>query len=219
LKALKAALDCLSPAVLQLDERIIQLIPPRPPEYYDFGELFSKKTGMGFDALSPAEAIVNYELGFLFNPARANRLNQFKARAGTIGWDDVLDSIIGRTWKQPIQKGITGELQMQTQQMVLSYLIGMISADMQASTNSSSALPAGFTASAGSSATPGYEVKAICFDRLAQLKTFCEKQIKTGSPFKAHYSYAIERIKNPKDFLLPVHSAIAMGAPIGCEEE
>jgi hypothetical protein len=195
------------------------MIPPRPPEYYDFGELFAKKTGMNFDALSPAEAMVNYELGFLFNPARSNRLNQFKARAGTIGWDDVLDSIISRTWKQPIQKGMTGELQMQTQQMVLSYLLGMISADMQGSTNSSSALPAGFSANSASSSTAGYQVKAICLDRLAQLKSWCEKQIKMSSPYKTHYNYALERIKNPKDFLFLVHSVIAMGAPIGCEEE
>ncbi|MBI1780492.1 MAG: zinc-dependent metalloprotease [Sphingobacteriales bacterium] len=96
IKALKDALDCLSPEVLQLSERIIQMIPPRPPEYYRYGELFVKRTGMNFDALSPAEAITNYELGFLFNAARANRLNQFKAEAGTPGWDDEL--FVGHGW-------------------------------------------------------------------------------------------------------------------------
>jgi hypothetical protein len=219
-KALQGALDCLNPAVLQLDEKILQLIPPRPPEYYGFGELFSKRTGINFDALAPAEAITNYELGFLFNAARANRLNQFKARAGTIGWDDVVDSIIDRTWKQPIQKGIAGELQLQTQQMVLSYLLGIAWADVQANGNSSSALPAGVSLASAGAANPGYQVKAISFNRLLQLRAYCEKQLKTGpANLRAHYGYAIERIKNPKDFLFPVHSVIGPGAPIGCEDD
>ena len=40
------------------------------------------------------EALTDYELAFLFNAERANRLAQFKAQANTIGWDDVLDAII-----------------------------------------------------------------------------------------------------------------------------
>ncbi|MGE5106542.1 MAG: zinc-dependent metalloprotease [Sphingobacteriales bacterium] len=219
-KAIQAALDCLNPEILQLSERIVQMIPPRPPEYYGLGELFSKRTGMNFDALSPAEAMTNYELGFLFNAARANRLNQFKAEAGTPGWDDVLDSIISRTWKTPLQKGMTAQIQMQTQQMVLSYLLGMVTKESSGGGGgSAAALPAGFsmTQSAGSNAN--YAVKAICFDRLTQLKKYCEAQLKTATPYKAHYAYAIERINKPNDIAIPAHTAIAPGAPIGCDWE
>lgn len=215
-KALKAALDCLSPEVLQLNERIVQMIPPRPPEYYGIGELFAKKTGMNFDALAPAEAITNFELGFLFNAARANRLNQFKAEAGTPGWDDVLDSLINRTWKQPLQKGMTGQIQMQTQQMVLSFLLGMTGGGT-AGGGRSAALPAGVAIAESVGGSPNYEVKAICSDRLTQIKKYCEAQLKTATPYKAHYSYAIERIKNPDDIAIPAPAAIAPGAPIGCD--
>ena len=219
IKALQAALDCLSPGVLQLNERIVQMIPPRPPEYYGYGELFAKRTGMNFDALSPAEAITNYELGFLFNAARANRLNQFKAMAGTPGWDDVLDSIINRTWKTTLQKGMTGQIQMQTQQMVLSFLLGMIAKDNAGNTGRSVALPAGFSLPEAASENANYAVKAICYDRLAQLKKYCEAQLKTPTVYKAHYHYAIERIINPKDIAIPPHSTIVPGAPIGCDWE
>jgi Met-zincin/Domain of unknown function (DUF5117) len=216
-KALNAALDCLSPEVLQLHERIVMMVPPRPPEYYGYGELFAKRTGLNFDALSPAEAITNYELGFLFNAARANRLNQFKAMAGTPGWDDVLDSIINRTWKKPLQKGVTAQLQMQTQQMVLSYLLGMVKDNANTGGGSAAALPAGFSSAQPSGANANYAVKAICFDRINQLKKYCETQLKTATPYKTHYAYAVERINKPNDILIPSHTAIAPGAPIGCD--
>jgi len=89
-KALKAALDCLSPDVLTLPDRISLMIPPRPPMYYGVGETFAKRTGMSFDPMAAAEALAHFELGFLFNAERANRLEQFKAKkepwAGAKSW-------------------------------------------------------------------------------------------------------------------------------------
>jgi hypothetical protein len=34
---------------------------------------------------------------------------------------------------------------------------------------------------------------------------------------KWHYTYAVERIKNPKEIALPQHKEIPPGAPIGCD--
>ena len=194
--ALQAAVDCLDPSVLVMPERILQMIPPRPPEYYGVGELFPKRSGMILDPLAAAEALAAYELVFLFNPQRANRLVQFKARAGTIGWDDVLDKIIDKTWKAPLKTGIEGQIQLQTQQMVLSYLLGL---NMNDNAN--------------------YQVKALCFSRLQSLKKDFELKIKQNSTLKAHYEYAIERIEKPKDMVIPVHRELPPGAPIGCEAE
>ncbi|MEO7531144.1 MAG: zinc-dependent metalloprotease, partial [Sediminibacterium sp.] len=192
-KALLAALDCLSPEMLTMPDRIMQLIPPRPPMYYGVGELFQKRTGMSFDPLAAAEALTDYELGFLFHPERANRLVQFKAQANTIGWDDVLDAIINKTWKTALEKGLKAEVQLQTQQMVLTEMLSLSQND-----------------------NANYMVKAICFDRLASLKKYAE-QMKNTSAQKAHYSYAIERINKPKDIPQPAHKDIPPGAPIGCD--
>ncbi|MBS1638964.1 MAG: zinc-dependent metalloprotease [Bacteroidetes bacterium] len=195
-KALQVALNCLNTDILTIPNKIIELIPPRPPMYYNVGELFQKRTGLNFDALAAAEALADYELEFLFNADRANRLVQFKAEANTLGWDDVLDAIINKTWKITLQTGLKKEVQLQTQQMVLSWLISLSMNDRA-----------------------NYAVKSICFDRLQQLKKYCAEQIKINPTLKAHYSYAIERIDKPKDITVPQHKDIAPGAPIGYDWE
>ncbi len=192
-RALKAVIECLSPNVLTLSERIIALIPPRPPMYYGIGETFAKRTGMSFDALATAEALSSFQLGFIFNAERANRLVQLKARANTIGWDDVLDAVIQATWKAAPEKGLKAEVQAQTQQMVLTFIIGLSQSEQS-----------------------NYQVKAICFDRLQALKNYATQQSKTASN-RAHFLYAIERINNPKEISLPLHKEIPAGAPIGCD--
>jgi len=193
--ALAEVLKCLSPDVLTIPEQIISLIPPRPPSYYGVGELFPKRTGMSFDALAAAEALANYELSFLFNPERANRLVQLKARANTIGWDDVLDAIINATWKAPAEKDLKGSVQKQTQQMVLTWMLGVSQSEQS-----------------------NYQVKSICFDRLQMLKKYADQMSKTAVD-KSHYLYAVERIDKPKDIALPQHKEIPPGAPIGCDFE
>lgn len=193
-KALQAVLDCLTPEQLVMPDRIMQMIPPRPPLYYGVGELFQKRTGMSFDPIAAAEALADFELGFLFNPERANRLVQFKAQAGTQGWDEVLDAIITKTWKSPILKGLKGEIQLQTQQMVLTWMLGLSQSD-----------------------NANYIVRSICFDRLQSLKQYAEQMKNSNAALKPHYIYAIERISKPKEILLPQHKELPPGAPIGCE--
>jgi len=161
--------------------------------YYGVGELFNKRTGMSIDPLAAAEALADYELAFLFNPERANRLVEFKAQANTIGFDDVADATINSIWKAPVQKGLAGQVQLQTQQMVLSYLLSLIANDRS-----------------------NYQVKSISFDRLQSLKEYAKVQMKINPALKAHYKYAVHRIDNPKDIVIPDHVDIAPGAPIGC---
>ncbi len=193
-KALDAAVNCLSPNMLTIPENILALIPPRPPMYYGVGELFDKRTGMSFDALSAAEALADFELGFLFNTERANRLVQNKARANTIGFDNVLDAVLQNTWYAKTPTGLAGAVHAQTQQQSLTWLIGL---------------------SQSTEAT--YEVRGICHDRLQSLKTKLEALAKTDIAHKAHYQFAIERIKNPGTVILPKPVVIPPGAPIGCD--
>jgi hypothetical protein len=193
-KALNAALSCLIPSFLAIPENILQLIPPRPPMYYGVGELFTKRTGLSFDALSPAEALVDFELSFLFNTERANRLVQNKARAGSMGWDNVLDAILDKTWYAPTVSGMAGSIQLQTQQQTLSWLIGM-----------------------SQSSDANFEVKSICDNRLNKLKSKLTSLSISNPKLIAHYQYAISRINNPEDIILPKPVVIPPGAPIGCD--
>ena len=193
-KALNAAVACLSPNTLTIPENILSLFPPRPPMYYGIGELFDKRTGMSFDALSAAEALADYELGFLFNVERANRLVQNKSRASTIGFDNLIDAVLNNTWHSKIPKGLEGSVHMQTQQQVLTWILGV-----HQNTESN------------------FEVRSICNDRLQQLKSKLENLSKVDIAHKAHYDFAIERIKNPGTITLPSPVIMAPGAPIGCD--
>ena len=193
-KALDAAINCLSAASLIIPERILQLIPPRPPMYYSVGELFDKRTGMSFDPLAAAEALSDFELSFLFNVERANRLVQNKARAKTMGFDNVVDAVLKNTWYANMPNGLEGSIHRQTQQLVLTWLMGV-----------------------GQSTEANYEVRAICNDRMKELKLKLTSLAKTDAAYKAHYEYALERINNPKDIILPSPTMMAPGAPIGCD--
>ena len=193
-RALNAAVSCLSANTLVIPERILALIPPRPPMYYGVGELFDKRTGMSFDALAAAEALADFELGFLFNVERANRLVQNKARANTLGWDQVLDAILEKTWYTKIPRGLEGSIQLQTQALTLTWLLGL-----------------------AQSPEANYEVRAICNDRIQLLKSKLASLAKTDLIHKAQYNYALERINNPKDIVLPKPTIIPPGAPIGCD--
>jgi len=195
-KALDAALACLAPSFLLIPENILQLIPPRPPMYYGVGELFTKRTGLSFDALSPAEALVDFELSFLFNAERANRLVQNKARAGSMGWDNVLDAILDKTWYATTVSGMAGSIQLQTQQQTLSWLIGM-----------------------SQSSDANFEVKSICANRLNKLKSKLTSLSISNPKLTAHYQYAISRINDPEKITLPKPVVIPPGAPIGCDVE
>jgi hypothetical protein len=193
-KALDAAINCLSANTLTIPERILGLISPRPPMYYGVGELFDKRTGMSFDALAAAEALADFELGFLFNVERANRLVQNKVRANTIGFDNVLDAVLNATWYSKIPAGLEGSIHLQTQQQVLTWLLG-VHQDTDAN----------------------FEVRSICNNRLQQLKSKLESLSKTDLAHKAQYDFAIERIKNPGSIALPKPVVMAPGPPIGCD--
>lgn len=191
-KALANAVACLSPHILTLPESILKLLPPRPPLYYNLGELFAKRTGLSFDALSAAEALVDYELAFLFNTERANRLVQMKGRFNTIGFDDVVNTITDAAFKTNGLQGLKKQVQLQTQQQVVTWLLALSIND-----------------------NANYLVKSICHKKLQEIKITCLKNI-ANPHLKAYYGYIAERITNPKDIIISPAKEIAPGAPIGC---
>jgi len=195
-KALDAAVNCLSATTLTIPENILGLIPPRPPMYYGVGELFEKRTGMSFDALSAAEALADYELGFLFNVERANRLVQNKARANTIGFDDMIDAVMKKTWYSPTPAALEGVVHRQTQQQVLTWIQSVYQ-----------------------SSDANFEVKAICLSRILEL----DKKIgewynaEKDQTVKSYLTFTRRRIDSPEKINLLKPTVIPPGAPIGCD--
>ena len=197
LKALNAVLDCMEPSVLKIPDNICALIPPRPYAY-DFGrELFRKRTGLAFDALSPAETAADYPLSFLFNSDRLGRLALNEVNGG-LTLSEMIDRVIARTWKAPKKTGMEGMIQRQTDQLVLTYLL-----------------------SSSINEENSFAARATVQKAIADLKTYIEGQKKssTNSSDIGNYILALERMKAPDKAKPTLHAPIPPGAPIGCDIE
>jgi hypothetical protein len=74
--ALDALMRTLDPAELTLPERVLSVIPPRPPGYGRNRELFPRYTGSAFDAVTPAVVAAGHTVAMVLDPTRAARLVQ-----------------------------------------------------------------------------------------------------------------------------------------------
>jgi hypothetical protein len=101
-KALSAVLKTLSPEVLTLPERLLAIMPPRPPDLRRTQESFASETGLTFDPVAAAESAADLTLEVLLNPQRASRLVQYHMRlGGSLGLRTVLESISKTTAERP----------------------------------------------------------------------------------------------------------------------
>ncbi len=195
-RALNAVIDCLDPKFLLIPDRIAQLIPPRPSGYDFTRELFKKRTGLAFDALSPAETAADLPLSFLFNSERLNRMVQYEAVNNGLGVAEMITTLFAKTWKAPKLNGIEKLIQLQTEQVLLTYLLS-------ASINDNNS----------------FAVKSVLQKAMKDLKAFIEVQTKTSTDktYKGHLLFALERMTKPHDAKPTIHKAIPPGAPIGCD--
>jgi len=202
-RALTAVLATLKPSALALPEPLLEMTPPRPPDYERGREHFKIHTSPAFDALAPAEAAAQQTLQFLFNPERAARLVEFHARdAANPGLEEVLDAIVAATWKAPHPEGYHGEISRVVDDVVLFELLGL----------------------AASERAPT-EVRAIASLEADQLKRWLKgaKASATNAAQSAHLFYAAAQVeqfqKDPKKLDLPAPSEPPDGPPIGDDED
>ncbi|HLO81380.1 MAG TPA: zinc-dependent metalloprotease, partial [Chitinophagaceae bacterium] len=195
-QALDAILKTLEPEFLQIPDRIVKLIPPRPAGYPYGNELFRKHTGLSFDPLAPAETAADLPLSFLYHPERLSRMAQDTGVGMKLS--EMNKRIIKATWQAARRKGFAGLVQQQTEQVLLTYLLAA-SVDEKSS----------------------FAAKAAMRKSLDDLKLFIETQKKTTTDeqLAGHYALALERMKSPDKAKPTVHAAIPPGAPIGCMEE
>lgn len=197
LSALQSVIATIDPSFLILPERIVKLIPPRPAGYGYTRELFKKRTGMAFDALSPAETAADLPLSFLFNSDRLNRLAGNTAQTNSLGLAEMLNTLINATWKSARRKGMEGLIQQQTEQILLTYLL-----------------------SSSINENNSFTTRSILLQALTDLKTFIDTKRKTpaDAAYNGHLLLALERMKTPADAKPTLHAVAPPGAPIGCED-
>ena len=198
LKALTEIIECLDPKFLVLPESIIKLIPPRPAGYEYTRELFNRRTGLAFDPLAAAESAADLPLSFLFNTSRLNRMVQYQAENNGLGIDDMINILIAKIWKAPRLKGYPGLIQLQNEQLLLTYLLS-VSINEEAS----------------------FATKAEMARAIDTVKSYATSQLKTNTnaAYKGYLLLTLDRIKTPEKAKPTLHEMAPPGAPIGCDME
>jgi hypothetical protein len=196
MRSLNAVIKTIDPQFLEIPQHIVDLIPPRPDSYGGDRELFTKRTGLAFDPLSPAEAGVDFAFSFLFHPERLSRLAMNMNQG--LSLDEMLSRLVTATWRSQRKTGMQGLIQNQTEQVLLTYLLAS-SVDEKLS----------------------FAARSSVRKALDDLKVYAESQKKLAkdSQYTGHLSLALERMKSPDKAKPSLRQAIPDGAPIGMDCE
>lgn len=123
-RALKALLTTIDPANLTLPDRLLNLIPPRPPGYPRTRETFPGQTGLTFDPVAAAQSAADLTISLMLNPQRAARLEQYHAQnPRNPGLSEVIDALLAATWRAKPPSGLSGEIAHATSYIVLMRLM------------------------------------------------------------------------------------------------
>jgi len=202
-RALAVVLATLRPDVLALPESLLEMIPPRPPEYERGREHFKIRTSPVFDGLAPAEAAAEHTLGFLFNAERAARLVEFHSRNGeNPGLEEVLDVLLRATWKAPHGQDYNAQIAGVVDNVALYDLMALVANDHASE-----------------------EVRAISSQALDELYVWLNAHKGMIEPIadQAHISFALRQIeqfrKDPKKIDLTPPAEPPDGQPIGTDDD
>ena len=207
--ALEVVLRTVHPGFLAMPERVLEVMPPRlrglgPIRSAMRGpsvtnrDVFPGRTGHPFDPLGAAETAANYTVERLLHPERAARVVEYHARKeDTPSLGEVIDTLIGATWKKTYEDGYHAELGRMVDDLVL-YNLMKLASNKAAATS----------------------VRSVAYLKLDELKGWLGEQVKkaTGEGYRAHYLFAEELIElyqeNPDAVKLTEPLATPQGAPI-----
>jgi hypothetical protein len=124
--ALDALLETLQPSALELPAPLLDSLPPRPPGWQATRELFTRSTGLTFDATAPAAAASAITIATILQPERDARLVQQHARDAALpGFDAVVDRLITATFDTPAADGSAAEILGAQQMIVVQKLMAL----------------------------------------------------------------------------------------------
>ncbi|MEX1184765.1 MAG: zinc-dependent metalloprotease [Gemmatimonadota bacterium] len=124
--ALQAVLSTIAPSVLALPRALLDVIPPRPYGYGVHQELFSRSTGVVFDAVAPAASAADMTLSLLLNEERAARLVQQNALDPSLpGLGDVLAQTTRAVTQMTVADGYEEEIRRAVQRVYVDRLIDL----------------------------------------------------------------------------------------------
>jgi hypothetical protein len=195
--ALNILLKTITPAELAIPKTQVSLFPPRP-SWTKSNENFSGNTGIGFDALSVANANASFTLNLLLHPERISRLYQQKVLdKEQLGLEETLNLILANSLYFSIPEDSYYEsIRQNTSYIVLDYFMRL--------SQSEDILP---------------QIKSIFENRLKEVqKTLVKTKNKTVFDLGCEQRI-VSYFKNPKDIQPYIIPDLPMGSPIGsfCE--
>ena len=132
-RAIHALAGLLAPEALDLPDRVIALLVPRPPTPRPNGEIFGGRTAPTFDPLSAAETAADMAVRALLRPERAGRMIDFHRRDPSLpGFEEVLKALTSEAFSTRAETSRQAELRRTSQQVVVRGLI-RLSSDADAS--------------------------------------------------------------------------------------
>jgi len=173
-RALEALLETIRPDSLALPERLLVLIPPRPPSYEETRDLFPGRTGRTFDPLAAAETAAGITVGLLLHPERAARLVEYHSRDPEApGFGEVVDRLISATWKTTHEDRLHAEIQRVVDGIVLYNLVKLAKDEGVAS-----------------------QVRSIAYIKLGELNGWLKEKAEAeeDADQRAHYAYGASQI-------------------------
>jgi hypothetical protein len=195
LRALQALLTTINPTALTLPERILRLLPPRPPGYPRTRESFPVHTGLTFDPMAAAESAANLTVGLILNADRAARLIENHARdESQPDFSQVVNSLIAATWTSPRRRGLEAETQRVIEDVVVYHLMVLAADD-----------------------TVAQQVRAVALERLINLRNLLvpAKDANTAAHFR-YLKLQVDRFEHdPKQVTVPRPVEPPPGQPIG----
>jgi len=203
-KALSAVLKTLDPATLTLPESLLQILPPRPPDYPRTRESFPARTGLSFDPQGAVESAANLTLDLLFEPTRASRLIEYKSRQADLpSLEDVIAATLKTTWYAPRLNGLEAQTQFTVENAALNHLLAL-----------------------GANHETSPEARAIAAEEASRLASWLKDKLaaaNTRTDLHAHWAAAAKILeefsKNPAKFEAPHGLEAPPGQPIGDDED
>ena len=122
--ALAALMRTIAPAALALPDALLQLIPPRPPDYGVTREMFPRNTGGAFDAVTPAVVAAQHVAGNVLSAERAARLVEQHALDPALpGLDEVITALVAASFNAAASTPYQAEIKRAVERVVVDQLV------------------------------------------------------------------------------------------------
>ena len=176
---------------LAIPKHIVDLFPPRAPNYGRSRESFSSKNGVAFDALNAASTATEFVLNFVLHPERASRMIQQKAfNSEQLGFDELLNTLLDNSIKKVQKDPYLIEIQQNINSVMLQKILELSVNDRIS-----------------------FQAKAILVSKIKELNTWLKN---SNLKYKDGYLQIIESYyKNPNQFKINKSPQKPDGSPIG----